>query len=364
MAINQTLSQYPLVSVVIVNYDGKTYLEQCLRAVFRNNYLNYETIVVDNGSSDGSVQHIEMLFGNTGRLKIIQNHENLGPAHARNQAAKLASGKYLAFLDNDTEPEPGWLVELVKTMEQDPSIGACQSKLLLMSDHRQIDYVGDYLSQFGFLVQRASGGMIDDGQFDAPDEILSAKSAAMAISRDVFNKAGGFDDDYFIYVEETDLGWRVWLGGSRVVFVAGSRVYHAFGTSAKILPGKQNYLSKFHGTKNYIATLIKNLGMLNLARIVPIHIALWVALAIWLALKGQFSDAKYIFQGIAWVMMNFGSVWRKRQRIQHMRVALDKDIMPRIMRHQNLGYFYQKATGVHRIGNAEGWYRPKWSKRG
>lgn len=348
-----------LVSIVIVNYNGRKYVEHCVHSVFKSTYPYLEVIVADNGSTDDSVLCLKRQFGNDERFKVIEIGENKGPASARNRAVEIAAGKYIAFLDNDTEPEPTWLEPLVETMENDPTIAACQCKLLLMRERDKIDYAGDYLSNLGFFIQRVPGGEIDTGQADSRDEILSAKSAAMAIKADVFREIGGFDGDYFIYVEETDLGWKVWLRGYRIIFVPESKVYHEFGTSQVILGEKQNYLAKFHGTKNYITTLLKNLGFKNSVKIVPIHITLWIGMAGWLLLKRQFSDSKNIVSAVFWVLFNIHTILEKRKVIQKTRIVSDDEIMPKIMKKRGFGYFYSKLTSVHKIGNAEGFYRPK-----
>lgn len=351
------MKKFPLVSVIIVNYNGKKYLLNCLKGVFANNYPNYEVIMADNDSTDGSIEAVEKKYGKRKNFQVLKLKKNYGPAYARNRGVEKAKGKYLAFLDNDTLTEKNWLVPLVEAMERDKSIGACQCKLLLIRERHRIDYVGDYLSQFGFLVQRVEGGEIDKGQADQKVEILSAKSAAMIIRKDVFKKAGGFDEDYFIYLEETDLGWRTWLVGHRIIFIPESRVYHEFGTSQVILGEKQNYLVKFHGTKNYIATNFKNLGKVNLIKILPLHIFLWLGIGVWFLIKGQLRSGFFIFQGIIWPILNIRKLAKKRAIIQKKRAFSDKKLLPKIMRYQSIRYFYQKLSSVEKIGQTEGWNR-------
>lgn len=347
----------PLVSVIIVNYSGRKYVEHCVRSVLKSTYPSLEVIVADNGSTDDSVPILRREFGQDKRFKVVEIGENKGPAFARNRGVEAAYGKYIAFLDNDTEPAPSWLEPLVETLESNPTIGACQCKLLLMNERNKIDYVGDYISNLGFLVQRVPSGEIDAGQADSRDEILSAKSAAMIIRSDVFREIGGFDEDYFIYVEETDLGWRTWLRGYRIIFVPESRVYHEFGTSQIIVGKKQNYLVKFHGTKNYITTLMKNLEFKNAVKIVPIHIFLWFGIAGWSLLNGGLKESFWVLKGILYTFVNIKTILQKRKEIQRYRRMSDGDLFPKIMRRRNFSYFYQKLTAVHKIGNAEGFLR-------
>ncbi len=346
----------PLVSVIIVNYKGKQYLQNCLMGVLANSYTNYEIIVCDNESADESCEFIKELSIKHKNLFLVALQKNYGPSYARNRGVEKAKGKYIAFLDNDTRPEKDWLKEPICEMENDLTIGACQCKLLLMREQKKLDYAGDYLSQFGLLVQRVPGGEIDRGQVDQKVEILSAKSAAMVIRKEAFDRAGGFDPDYFIYVEETDLAWRVWLSGFRIIFIPESRVYHEFGTSNAILGSFQQYLNKFHAPKNYLMTLYKNLGTINLIKILPIHLLLWLGVAFWFLIKQQPRLSGYVLLSISWFFINLPRNTFKRIKIQESRKINDKELMPKIMRHQSLAYFIDKLRQVHKIGKTTSFY--------
>jgi len=346
----------PLVSVIIVNYNGKGFLLDCLAAVLQSDYKNIEVIVVDNGSTDASLATVKDMFSDY-RLRYIGLESNFGPAYARNKGIEVSNGVYIAFLDNDTSPTPQWLNKPVEAMEEDLRIGFCQCKLLLRDSPDKLDYVGDYLSQFGFLIQRAQTAEPDAGQYDSRDDIFSAKSAAMVARAGTLKIIGFFDEDYFIYLEETDLCWRGWLMGKKTVFIPQSWVYHAFGGSALSLKEKQNYFAKFHGCKNYITTLIKNLGTCSMTIIVPVHILIWIGICTWLILHGRIRDAGYTFKGICWVFKNMSGILKKRKDIQSKRVMPDRDLFKIIMRREGLGYFYKKLSRQQSIGHAQGFYR-------
>lgn len=346
----------PLVSVVIVNYNGKKYLKNCLEGIFANNYSDYEVIVCDNGSIDDSKEYVRGLSLKHKNLFLVALDKNYGPSFARNKGVEKSKGKYIAFLDNDTKPEKDWLKEPILEMEKDLKIGACQCKLLLMNEPEKLDYAGDYLSQFGLLVQRVPGGEIDRGQIDQKVEILSAKSAAMVIRRKAFEEAGGFDPDYFIYVEETDLAWRVWLKGYKIIFIPNSRVYHEFGTSNEIMGNFQQFLNKFHAPKNYLMTLYKNLGTLNLIKILPVHFFLWVGVAFWFLVKKQPKLSWYVFSGLFWFLIHLPQNTLKRIRIQSTRRISDKKLIPIIMKRQSLTYFLEKLNKIHKIGKTTSFY--------
>jgi len=337
--------QAPPVSIIVINYNGKEFLQQCLSSVLRSDYHNFETILVDNCSTDRSVELVEKFFESDPRIRMVRNEKNLGPAAGRNKGAKIAMGKYIAFLDHDTEVEQSWLGEAVRVMECDSAIGAAQCKLLLMDSHNRYDYAGDYLATCGFLIQRVEMGERDDGRLDEIADIFGVKSAGMIIRREVFEEVGGFDQDYFIYLEETDLCWRVWLKGYRVVYIPRSIVYHAFGRIPKLASPYTKFLAKYHGTKNYIATLLKNLGTWNLLRILPVHIGFWLGLVIWHILRRRLIDARWIMRGMLWNLTNIKLTWIKRQGIQrHVRKVPDNRIMPRVLRKQSFTYFYDKLS--------------------
>ena len=333
----------PLVSVVIVNHNGIEFVDTCLSSVLGNNYPHFEVIFVDNGSTDGSLDYAKANFGNNPRLSFIENAASLGPAVGRNRGIAKAVGKYVIFLDNDTEVDKSWITELVMVLETDQNIGAAQSKLLRTEPRNVFDYAGDYLTPFGFLSERARSTQ-DKGQFDYICEIFSAKSAASVIRKDVLDKIGGFDEDFYMYLEETDLCWRVWLSGHRVVFIPRSVVYHAYGTKKK-----QNtryypeYVLRYLGCRNYISTLIKNLGCVSLIKILPLHIASWLLLSAMYLFKLKLRDAFWVVKAVFWNLTNI-RLFKKRFFIQcNIRKVKDSQIMPKIMISRPLKYYFEKA---------------------
>lgn len=338
------------VSVIIVNYNGYEYVRRCVEAVLANCYPDFEIIVVDNGSTDSSVERLLADFPGLG-VRFVPLQTNLGPSAARNRAARIATGEFFAFLDNDTKPDGDWLVVPVERMNADPSIGAIQCRLMLLREPNRFDYVGDYLGTYGFLIQSVYAGEEDVGQADSESVILSAKSAGMLVRRSAFVETGGFDDDYFIYVEETDLGLRLWLMGYRAIYVPESRVLHEFGTSSVILGHQQNALAKFHGTKNYVLTLLKNLETRTLLRILPRHISLWCGYAVLNLAQRRWQSSGLILAGLWWNVTHLGPTLKKRRLIQRRRRVNDRTILEIVGRKDSLRALYAKATAAKSIGN-------------
>lgn len=335
---------FPLVSVVIVNHNGIEFVNACLRSVLNSNYPDFEVIFVDNASSDGSLQFVKNNFATDCRVHIIENSESVGPAVGRNKGIAAAKGKYIAFLDNDTEVDASWLLELINVLEQDSTIGAAQSKLLKLDQRDIFDYAGDYLTPFGFLSERARGAK-DNGQFNYIADIFSAKSASSIIRKDLLDKIGGFDEDYYMYLEETDLCWRVWLAGARVVFAPASKVYHAYGTKKKTK--KQyypEYIVRFYGCRNYMTTLLKNLGATGLIKILPLYILSLLTLSAMFMFRGKFKDGFWVIKAIIWNFFNIIPVLKKRFFIQKfIRKTGDKEILTKVMIIRPLNYYLGKA---------------------
>ncbi|MBU1870358.1 MAG: glycosyltransferase family 2 protein, partial [Candidatus Omnitrophica bacterium] len=251
----------PLLSVVVVNWNAKDFIVGCIQSIFASDYKNLEIILVDNHSEDGSIEFLRksLAFEVLSKIKIIVNDKNFGAAYALDQGAELAKGKYLTFIATDTKVERECFSQLANLFESDRTIGGASSKLLMMDDHKRIDSAGEYLNQFGLLMQRHAGFEIDRGQFSEVADIFGVKGTALTVRRDVFSEVGGYPKDYFMFLEETDLCWRIWLSGKRIVFLPNAVIYHASGVSINSHK-HSSYLVKYYGSRNYIFTLAKNLG--------------------------------------------------------------------------------------------------------
>jgi GT2 family glycosyltransferase len=213
-------NEIPLISIVIVNYNGKDFLESCLDSVFKSNFKNFEVILVDNASNDES--HI-IAKNKFKEIILINNSINLGPG-GRNFGIKKAKGKFIVLLDFDTIVTPNWLNEFLDSYEKH-GYGLYQGKLLFMDDPKKINSAGCMINIFGFSFARGSGE-IDSGQYDNLLKINFPASACAFIPRDIFDKVGYFDTNFFAYVEDTDFGWRALLHGLNSYFVPKVIVFH------------------------------------------------------------------------------------------------------------------------------------------
>ena len=222
---NQIECRYPRISVVIVNFNGKKHLEECLESLSNVDYPpdKLEVIVVDNGSKDGSVESVMAKFPH---VRIIQLNKNLGFCIPNNIGARLASGDYVFFLNNDTVVERSTLKELAKAIQRyDDSVAAFAPKILYYDNRKIINVAGATLSIIGFGFYIGDGD-IDSEEYSTEKYVGFACGAAALVKRDVFLRLGGFDPEYFASAEEAELGFKIWLSGKKVVYVPSAKVYH------------------------------------------------------------------------------------------------------------------------------------------
>jgi len=331
---------YPLVSIIVLNWNQKEILARCFDSLKNINYDNFEVIMVDNGSIDGSVEYVRE---NYPWIRVIENGENLGCGCAFNIGMRYAKGKYLVNLANDTAVDPNFVSELVSIFEGDSSIGAIQSKIILMKDYKTLDSAGDYLTKTGFLYHRGVYEK-DDGQYDFVGEIFAGKGTALTFRKKVLDEIGMFDEDYFVFFEDADLCWRIWLAGYKVVYGYKSIVYHELGGAISKTPNAFNH---YHSFKNRLNSLIKNLGTYELIKILPLHILLIEGLSVYYLFKRNLKMSLGLQKAIWWNIANIKKTIKKRKHIQHkIRKINDKQLMRDLKIKTKLSYYYKLMRGV------------------
>lgn len=212
----------PGVAVIIPNYNGAALLPDCLEALRRQTFRDFITVVVDNGSTDGSVDLVRTRFP---EVAVIALPRNLGFAGAVNRGILETDSEYVALLNNDAEPEPAWLGALVEALNARPEAAMAASKILLYDRRDVLHSAGDYLEASGRPGNRGVWQR-DWGQFDGVDEVFSACGAAALYRRSLFAEVGLFDEAYRAYLEDVDLACRARLRGYRCIYVPSARVYH------------------------------------------------------------------------------------------------------------------------------------------
>jgi GT2 family glycosyltransferase len=300
-----------LAIVLIVNWNGRPYLERCLTAVFDQHLAGCRVVVVDNGSTDGSREWLTTHFP---QVEVIRLSHNTGFATANNIGITATSSRYVVTLNNDTEVSPGWLAALVDTAESDGAVGTCASRIVLADRPNTIDSAGIEVDRFGFAWQRGHRRS-DAGQYRVSGDIFGASAAAALYRRSMLEAIGTFDEDFESYYEDVDLAWRAQLAGWRCRYVPEARVLHVHSATGGRAPGRKLYLL----TRNRWWTTLKNYPSPRLWFMLP-FIAVADAASL---LYGTVVSRSGIPLGArmdAW--RGARHMWLKRRQIEHLRSRL------------------------------------------
>jgi len=308
----------PRVTVVVPNWNGERFLEICLSSLRLQTFRNFETLLVDNGSSDGSVGFVEENFP---EVRVIRLPENRGFSAAVNAGIMVSEANLVALLNNDTEVDPGWLEALVRAAAEHPEAGFFASKLVDFRDRRLLDGAGDALRKSG-LPYRLGHGERDRGQFEREAFVFSACAAAALYRRSVFEEIGLFDEDFFSNCEDWDVGFRAQLAGYRCVYVPGSVVYNVGSASTG---GQKSALNTRLGAQNGINVLVKNLPAALIAKSLPFVLAGQLSrLAVTALSPGLF---RAYLSGLAGARRLLPRMLKKRREIQKRRRVSDDYVM-------------------------------------
>ncbi len=272
----------PSVAIVILNWNGRKFLEQFLPSVLASTYVNKQVIVADNASTDDSIVFLQQQYPS---IKIILNESNEGFAKGYNTALKKVTADYYVLLNSDVEVKDNWIEPVIKLMESDPLIAACQPKILSYKERSSFEYAGasgGWIDKFGYPFTRGRIFDVceqDNGQYDSAEQCFWASGAALFIKATLFHKAGGLDEFFFAHQEEIDLCWRLQLAGYKIYVQPASVVFHVGGGT---LP-KGNSRKTFLNFRNNLVMLYKNLPRRSACWKIPVRLLL-DAIAAWKAL--------------------------------------------------------------------------------
>jgi len=325
-----------VVSVILVNYKGADDTIVCLKAFDDLEWPEdrLELIVVDNESGDGQAERIARACPHA---RVIQSGANLGFAGGCNLGVDNATGQYVAFLNNDARPGRRWIAAAVEAMESDASIAAVASKVLDW-DGEKIDYVDGSLAWFGMGYKREAERP-DDGSYEVAQDVLFGTGAAFFVTAAIYREIGGFDERFFMFYEDVDLGWRLNLLGLRVRYVPGSVAYHKHHvTMRKYGNFRETYLLE----RNALLAMVKNYSDETLARILPAALALSVRRTMEMGgldpaslsevpLTSDIDIPKLALTGvygIDYLASLLPSMWDTRLELQARRKRTDADLFP------------------------------------
>ncbi|MGB3634029.1 MAG: glycosyltransferase family 2 protein [Rubrobacteraceae bacterium] len=304
------------VAVVIPNWNGHRLLETCLTALQAQCFEDFEVVLVDNGSTDNSVDFVAENFP---EVRVVPLQDNRGFAAAVNQGIKASDSEYVVLLNNDTEMHPDWLGTLVHAAKSHPDTGFFTSKLVDFYDRRFLDGAGDALRLSG-LPYRVGHGERDRGQFDSPKFVFGACAAAALYRRTMLEKIGLFDEDFVSYCEDGDLSFRAQLAGYPCRYVPESVVYHMGSASTG---GKRSATATRLGTRNSLSLLVKNLPLSLVPHILPFFVFAQLTRMLTAAATGTLRSH---LQGLSEALRRLPLMLEKRRRIQVSKKLSDKEV--------------------------------------
>lgn len=249
----------PLISVVIVNFNGLRFLKPCLSSLASQSYKNFEIILVDNHSSDGSAVYIREHFPDS---TLIETGKNLGFAGGTNTGIRASRGDFILTLNNDTVTDPSFIENLARPMASDSRLGMCAAKMLFPDG--RINSTGVCISRSSAAWDRGIFEQ-DSGQYNSEEEVFGPCAGAALYRREMLDEIGLFDEDFFIYMEDVDLAFRARLAGWKCRYVPSARVTHCMGGTT----GVNSDLSVFYGNRNLLWYAIKNFPVRTLLISLP-----------------------------------------------------------------------------------------------
>lgn len=297
-------------SVIIVSYNSREYLSGCLPSLIPSLGQQDEIIIVDNASSDNTSPWLIQQYP---EIHLIRSNQNLGYAGGNNLGAKHAHGKYLVFLNPDTIVDKNWLDSLINVLDNNPKVGLATSKIFLLQNPQTINTCGNDVHISGITLCR--GMNQPSNLYSKQEEVSAVSGAAFAIRTDLFNSLGGFDESFFMYMEDTDLSWRARLNGALCMFVPHSLVHHAyslqFGTE-----------KVFYQERNRYMLLIKTLKAPTLILLIPVFVL--SELISWgFAILRDRSNLKNKIDAYTWIINNWSNIKEKRLMAQSNRKISD-----------------------------------------
>lgn len=305
----------PRVSIITVNTNERHRLEKYLPSVTAARG-EFEIIISDNGSRDGSLEYLAAEYP---AVRVVSNGSNIGFCAANNRAAKAARGEFLVFLNPDTVVDPDWLARLLDPFE-DPAVGMTTAKILLMDEPDRINTCGNDVHISGLTLCRGLGR--DRDSFAEAEEVAAVSGAAFAIRTDLFRKLGGFDEDFFIYMDETDLSCRAWLADWRCRTAPRSLVWHDY----RLRFGSEKILLQ---ERNRYQLLLKNFHWATIAVLLP-GLILAEAVTWGFILLFEPGHGRMKWRTYSEIAGRWKEIMRKRRAVQSLRRTRDRHLLRRM----------------------------------
>jgi GT2 family glycosyltransferase len=307
-----------IVSIVIVTWNSAKYLPCCIESLRHQTLTDFEVIVIDNGSVDDSMANLEENWPIL-NLHVKRLPNNLGFAAANNIGARLARGQWLALLNADAFPEPDWLEKLIEATEDYPDYSSFASRQIQANDPELLDGTGDSYHVSGVAWRRNINYPVNQYGLSI-EEIFTPCAAAALYLRDAFLEVGGFDEDFFSYFEDVDLGFRLRLHGYRALFVPGAVVHHVGSTTF----GINSDFSLYHSHRNLVWTFFKNMPTGLLLKYLPAHIMVNLSYMLYYTFRGR---GRILWKAKWDAICGLPLIFDKRKEIQKSRTVTNSKLL-------------------------------------
>ena len=332
------LPDIPLVSVLVLNWNGAAVLPRCLDALQAQSFHDFEVLVLDNASTDGSVDEVERRWPG---FRLVRFESNLGFSLANNRGARLARGRWLAFLNNDAFPRPDWLERLVEASLAWPDV-ACFASCLVYAgdpaagDPARVQSAGDVCNISGFAWSRGNGFPMTP-EYQQVAEVFSPCGAAAIYSRQAFLEVGGFNEDFISHLEDVDLGFRLRLAGRRCLYIPSALVEHVVSAGYGVVSERTVYQVQRNVVWLYVADMPGSLFW----KYLPFHL---LANLVFLAYYTLHARARAVWRAKLDALLGLPAAIRRRRKLQHLRVVTPGEI-DSVLDH---GWLSPYTLGVHR----------------
>lgn len=335
------------VSIVIVNHNGRGWLEECLDSIRAQTYNFHQTIFVDNDSSDDSIEFVREHYP---EVQIIQSEGNPGFAGGSNLGLQYATGEYVLLLNTDTRLEDDFLENLLAAFDEIPALGAVQPKIRMMDNPDKIQLCGDFWTDSSCLYLYGYGKDENLQIYNRPFPIFAGTGAAMLVRKDALDKVGLFDESFWCYYEDVDLCSRLWLTGYECWYFPRATVYHALGATANNF---NRGTVRYHHVKNWLAYMVKNFEGRTLLSALPMFFLCNVLSLVFRLFQGEVEFVLPFLRALEYNLAHIGDLVAKRKTIQSLRKVSDREIFSKVKRNPRLSYYYFLSRGPEK-------YRDSW----
>jgi GT2 family glycosyltransferase len=337
-----------LVSIVVPHFNSNPYSSVFPSSIAKTSYRNFELIIVDDLSTDSSVERITQKFFSDERIRIIRNRVHLGPAASRNEGIRRARGDFIAFIETDMEVDPHWLTEAMKLFRNaQPDVGGIQCKVADINNKRVLQAYGiKIIPQTGCVVSRGMGDPSD--RHNTIDEVSSG-AVGLVARKSTLEAVRGFDESLVHNIDDVDLGWRIWISGCRIVTCPTAVVYHWTAKPSTIRAISMNsLLSEFHFNKLPFV-LAKNYEIGNMLKYLPTCVLFLVTRSLLNLSRGNPTTFKAFVLAFKWELSHLRQLISDRSRVQRTRKFNDDFLFSRIFERGNLFYQFRRDAEVKRL---------------